>query len=302
MAGGKALQMYGAQREAAAAANAAGQQYAEAKKQREALMAWAKNTQRETMKHANSVEELNAYDQSLKYAQKQADADQRLIDSIDPALMEASKQVLSLLKGEQSGLGNAIGNQRATQRNKLLSQLREQLGPGAETSTMGQQALMRFDAETAQLGAQAQGQSLAQAMGIIQGRPENRGMGAIADIGQLYGNRAGRLAQSQFNTGQGILQALGAGNAGVLQMTGYDQLKRQMTGRMQQQLGKEWSQDSAQFMGLMLGGMMGSPGGGSGSARNPSQSLGGNQYYSGGGGGMGGAASAQDMMRTADFD
>jgi hypothetical protein len=274
MAGGKIVQYEGARREGRAAANAAGQQFREAARQRDEMYGLARRNQADTMKAANSVEELAAYGESLGYAQKQAQADQRLIDSIDPALMEASNQVLKLLRGEQSGLGNSINAQRAQQRNKLLASLRQQLGPGAESSTAGIQALNRFDAETAALGANSQGQSLGSLMGVIQGRPENRGMGNIAQMGQLYGNRAGRIADAQFNTGQSVMNALAGGNAGVLQMTGHDQLYSQMQGRMAQQIGKEWSQDSSQFMGIM-GGMFGSTGGGTGSQRNPSQSLGG---------------------------
>lgn len=255
---GGAMQYIGGKKSAKAAQKSARAQAAEAYRQRTETMAYAKENQANTLSAMNSIEELNAFGQSLGYAQKQADQDQRLIDSIDPALMDASKQVLGLLKGDTSGVGNIVNNQRAMQRQKLLSSLREQLGPGAETSTAGIQALTRFDSESASLSASTQGQSLASLMGLINGRPTNAGAGNIAQIGQLYGNRANRMGNATMQTGQSTLNAMMGTNAQVLQTTGHQYLGDQLSGRAMQQFGGQIVQGAA----TMAGGMYGGGGGG----------------------------------------
>jgi len=254
---GGAIQYTGARKAAKAAQKSARAKAAEAYRQRTETMAYAKENQANTLSAMNSIEELNAFGQSLGYAQKQADQDQRLIDSIDPALMDASKQVLGLLKGDTSGVGNIVNNQRAMQRQKLLSSLREQLGPGAETSTAGIQALTRFDSESASLSASTQGQSLASLMGLINGRPTNAGAGNIAQIGQLYGNRANRMGNATMQTGQSTLNAMMGTNAQVLETTGHQYLGAQLNGRAMQQFGGQITQAGATVMGGAASGGMG---------------------------------------------
>ena len=196
--------------------------------------------------NATSIQELQALDQQLATSQKQLERDQKLIDSIDPSVMEASQQVLKILRGEQSSLGGSVENQRAQQRQKLLNQLREQLGPGAETSTAGMQALSRFDSETTNLTANAQQQSLGTLMGIYgQGASMDysKGMNALGMTAQGFGNRSSRMLQG----GQGVLQAMIGGNQNVLQATGSQYVGDQLMGRGLNQMGRAWDQQNTQL-------------------------------------------------------
>lgn len=264
MAGGKVLQSIGARKEARAAQNAADAQADEAKRARTEQVGEARHWADQSISAAMSTSELAAYDQSLGYAQKQAETDQRLIDSIDPSIMEASKQILGLLRGDQSSVGKNMEAQRGQQREKLVNQLREQLGPGAENSSMGRQALLHFDSETANVLNGSQQQSLAGLMGLVgQGNSiTNRGIQSISNIGQLYGAQAQRMSAAQQNAGASVLNAMTGANQAVLQTAGSEYLGSQLMGRNQQQLGREWSQDSAQFMGIMGSAFTGSSGGG----------------------------------------
>lgn len=264
MAGGKVLQSIGARKEARAAQNAADAQADEAKRARTEQVGEARHWADQSISAAMSAQELSAYDESLKYAQLQGENDQRLIDSIDPSLMEASKQVLGLLRGDQSSIGKNVENQRSMQRQQVLNQLREQLGPGAENSSIGRQALMRFDSETTNLLSGAQQQGLGTLMGVLgQGHSiTNRGITSISGLGQLYGAQAGRMSGTYQNAGASVLNAMTGANQAVLQTAGSEYLGSQLMGRNQQQIGREWSQDSAQFMGIMGSAFTGSSGGG----------------------------------------
>lgn len=93
---------------------------------------------------------------------------QQLIDSADPALIEAGKQALSLLQGKEAATLNPIKQARSTQREALKQKLFDQLGPGYETSSAGIQALSAFDAQTDTLMTNAQQSSLSQLLGVAQ--------------------------------------------------------------------------------------------------------------------------------------
>lgn len=113
-----------------------------------------------------TVAGLASLDRDLETQSKNLERQEKLIAQIDPTIIEASQQALKLLRGEESTTLAPLKNQRMQQRQKLLASLREQLGPGAETSTAGIQALNRFDSETANLFGSAQQNALGQ-MGNI---------------------------------------------------------------------------------------------------------------------------------------
>ena len=145
----------------ASAADAAGRaamaQAAEARASREAILREAGALEDKTMALAKaSPEELRAHEASLMAADKQLKSDEQLLASVDPALMEASSQVLKLLRGERSAALAPLDTQRAEQRKQLLDSLRQQYGPGAETSSLGLKALRDFDMETSSLTANTQ--------------------------------------------------------------------------------------------------------------------------------------------------
>lgn len=91
-----------------------------------------------------------------------------LLASADPALIEAGKQALGLLKGENIQSLEPLRQQREQQKEVLKSQLRNQLGEGYETSTAGIQALSRFDQATSQTMFDATNQRLGTLLGVAQ--------------------------------------------------------------------------------------------------------------------------------------
>lgn len=131
---------------------------------------------------------MASYEKDLNLQDKNLSRQEQLISQIDPTIIEASQQALKLLRGEQSSTLAPMQNQRALQRTKLVNSLREQLGPGAETSTAGIQALTKFDSETNNL---------------ISGQQQS----AI----QLLGNTAGQFNGVRPNMGQAIAQRSGYG-------------------------------------------------------------------------------------------
>lgn len=200
-------------REAAAAAQAAAMaQQGEARRQR---------TEARGMTEGVTLEALMSYDRALQTQDRNLSRQEQLISQIDPTILEASQQALRLLRGETSSTLAPLQKQRDMQRQKLLNQLREQLGPGAETSTAGMQALNRFDSETSNLFAGAQQQALGN-LGAIAGqfnsvRPdmlrEASGFGALATNRQ--GLRLNQLA-AMNPSNQAVFGTAGAQYTGDL--------------------------------------------------------------------------------------
>lgn len=146
---------------------------------------------------------------------------ERLIASIDPAILEASSQALKLLRGEESSALAPLRNRRKRQRQQLLDTLRQQLGPGAETSSAGQQALQKFDAETADVLAGRQQATLgslfgmaAQGSGLRQGM--QGGINTLANMSQFGQNRNMSRASLLASVGQGQVQTAGSRFTGDL--------------------------------------------------------------------------------------
>jgi hypothetical protein len=252
---GGVLSYMGAERSGRAAGRAAREAEAEARRQRTEAVGEARRVEG----NATSIQELQALDKQLGLASRMAEQDQKLLDSIDPALMEASSQVLNLLRGDQSSIGGTLEKQRMMQRQKLLASLREQLGPGAETSTAGIQALSRFDSETSSLSAGTQQQSLGSLMGILgQGSQYGaRGMNALGMSAQGFGDRSTRMLQG----GQGVVNAMLGTGQNIVDTAGSRHVSAQMSGRAMQQAGNQWQEmdKAAMEAGASMGSaMMGS--------------------------------------------
>lgn len=154
-------------------------------------------------------------DRALAAQERSLARQEQLVAQIDPTIIEASQQALKLLRGESSSTLAPMQAQRAQQRQKLLNSLREQLGPGAETSSIGQQALSQFDLESQGLTAQAQQSALGQ-MGNIFGQfsaaKPNLGSEAMT-FAQLAGGKAdiyGKQASILSGAYQPLLQTAGA--------------------------------------------------------------------------------------------
>lgn len=158
---------------------------------------------------AKSPQELQALTKSLEQQSSALERQSQLFASIDPAVLEASQQALKLMQGEEARSLGPLKNQRAQQRQALLDRLREQLGPGAETSTAGMQALNQFDQESAMVMNNAQQQSLSQLFGMAQSGATSRGAlneGAqgIANIGNAFGNANARSNQTKLGALAGM--------------------------------------------------------------------------------------------------
>lgn len=161
---------------------------------------------------------LASFDQALSAQEKNLSRQEQLISQIDPTIVEASQQALRLLRGESSSTLAPVQAQRDQQRQKLLNSLRQQLGPGAETSSAGMQALTRFDSETNQLMASQQQsalQGLGQTFGQFSSQKPNIGQ-EVSTFGNLASARAG-LGYQQAGLYQQAYQPV-IGNAGANQV------------------------------------------------------------------------------------
>lgn len=165
-----------------------------------------------------TVAGLASLDRDIKNQEKSLARQEQLVSSIDPTIMEASQQALRLLRGEASSTLAPVQQQRDQQRQKLLNSLREQLGPGAETSTAGIQALTRFDAETNSLLAGQQQSALA-GLGGVAGqfsavRPDMfREIMGLSSLGQAKGDVSFRQAEGLFKARQPLIGSAGAQHA-----------------------------------------------------------------------------------------
>jgi hypothetical protein len=155
------------------------------------------------MEAVNDPQALAALESSMQTQERQLVRQEKLMESINPALIEASNQALKLLRGEEAASMGPAKAQREKQKQQLINTLREQLGPGAETSSAGIQAITQFDAETNNLLAGQQQGSLAHLLGVAQGSQQNIAGGAQALSG-LAGAGAERQ-RSAFNAGQSQL-------------------------------------------------------------------------------------------------
>ena len=129
------------------------------------------------------------YQQQYQRIQEQ----ERYLKSFDQTFQQAGQQALQLLQGQEAAVLAPLRRQRDIQREQLRSRLRQQLGPGFETSSAGAQALNQFDVQSQDFFTQAQQSTLDRFMGYSQ-----------------QGLTAGTQARSQvignLNTAQSTLQ------------------------------------------------------------------------------------------------
>lgn len=160
-----------------------------------------------------SPEELATLGRSYSAAEKSLAREEKLLSAIDPALMEASKQALSLLRGETADINKPLMDQRNMQRQQLLNSLRAQYGPGAETSSIGSRILQQFDMESNSMFAQNQRSSLGQVFDIAGadfGGRTSRSIHDLMGVSQGYGNIAARKANAWTGTSTNVINSSGA--------------------------------------------------------------------------------------------
>lgn len=219
----------------------------------------------EDIKNLESPQELAALEASLRSQQSNLDRQTQLFEALDPAILEASSQALKLLRGEEASALSPIKQDRQRQRQSLLNTLREQMGPGAETSTAGIQALNRFDAETNSLVSGQQQATLANLFNMGQSGAINRGAlgnsaGQLATIGAAFGDVNRSNAQIRANTRLNYLNSVLGQGQNVQQTAGSrfvgDTLKGQFQNQFVGDRIKAGEEITAQFMGSFGGGMM----------------------------------------------
>lgn len=203
---GAAVAKEGNDKAAAAAGGAARAQMTEAQRQYARL---------EDLTGKATVSGIAAADKSIAEQERNLSRQEQLISQLDPTIIEASQQALRLLRGESASTLAPLQNQRNVARQKLVNTLREQLGPGAETSTAGIQALTRFDAETSNLFASAQQAALSNLGGLssqfTSQRPDvGNEIGRLSNLRQLESGHLYNQATVLQNGGRNLIDTAGA--------------------------------------------------------------------------------------------
>lgn len=144
-----------------------------------------------------SEEELAQIEKTIEINDRDLARKERLIDSVDPALMEAGKQALALLQGQEAKTLEPLRRQRAEQRAKLEEQMFSRLGSGWETTTAGQRAINDFDAETAGVVAQEQDRTLGRLLGASQ---NTRNLANVSGNIAMQGNIFNMQGKAQERT------------------------------------------------------------------------------------------------------
>lgn len=192
---------------AGAAGRAAGAQLDEARRSSEHIEGFGRELMGNVadLKRA-TPQELQAYEGSLKSASNLVERDSKLLEAIDPSLLEASTQALNLMRGQDAAALAPIRNQRNAQRTELLRMLREQMGPGAETSSAGQKALQKFDLETSSLMGNAQQSTLG--MFLDTAKSTRASMPGNTNSLMNVGAGFGRVADRGLTAGQATMNAM----------------------------------------------------------------------------------------------
>ncbi len=213
----------GANREAEAAQAIAEEQLAEARKTQELATAAAAPS----MGELEAINRLIGVNQTnIERQQNLIERETRLLQASDPALIEAANQALALLKGEEAASIGPLRAEREKQRNDLRQRLVSQIGPGAETSSAGIEALNAFDNQTASILSQTQQQTLGSFLGVAQDISTTvpqvtTQAGAVlgGDIGREIGaqqNIVSRKVSAITGTAPAIIETAGASSFGEL--------------------------------------------------------------------------------------
>jgi hypothetical protein len=174
----------------------------------------------------------------------------KLLESVDPALIEAGRQAKALMEGKEANVLAPLRQNMMRQETKLREKLASQLGAGYENTTAGIQALEAFNQQANSTLANAQQQSLGQLLGVAQNSRQMAGnLNNEISLGQLLGGIQNRKigALSGTPVDPGLAFAGDMAKSGVFR----------------QQIG-----DLAQIGGMVAGAMGGGmPGGGAGGGK-----------------------------------
>lgn len=176
---------YGAYKGADAQGKYAQAQEGQERADREAALKYAEATPEE-LANLNRMIQVNEADIARK---------EKLLASVDPAIIEAGRQALALLKGEKAASLDPLSKEFDAGESKLREKLMAQLGAGYETSTAGIQALSAFNQKKDMTLADAQSKTLGQLLGVSQNvsaQGYSQNVAAGATLGQMLGNIQGR--------------------------------------------------------------------------------------------------------------
>lgn len=155
----------------------------------------------ETLKYAAPTDfEISRMGDALQVSQRDLQRREQILASADPALLEAGKQALQLLRGDkEAGSLSVLRKQRERQRTKLVDQLKQRLGPGAEQSSAGIQALTAFDSATDDALQNAQSAETQNFLGLAERNASN--FNTNQNFQQLMGLQQAQrgIQQSQAN-------------------------------------------------------------------------------------------------------
>jgi hypothetical protein len=161
-----------------------------------AQMSEQQNQRRMAMEAAEpSAAEMQQLQQAITLNTQDIARKEKILASTDPAIIEAGKQALQLLKGQEAATLDPIRKQREKERQKLTEKLTAQLGSGFANTTAGAQALAAFDESTANAMTNAQQQSLSQLLGVSQnfsGAGLQSNISNAASLSSIFGNQSSR--------------------------------------------------------------------------------------------------------------
>lgn len=195
--------------------------------------------------------ELQLLEQQLISIQR----DIKVSETQDKNVMAYNEGLSQVLAGKEAPVLSPMRNEQNRQREAMVAQLRMQLGPGAETSSAGMEALNRFDQNQQLSNAQAQQSYLGtlQTGAFAQSRDISRGI-----------NSAENIMQNQYTRSA---NAITGGRTNLSPLLAAAEARYQSDLLPSQNYGKIGEQVSSSGMSA-LGGQLG---GGKGGGQLPSQ-------------------------------
>lgn len=241
------------------AAKAAGQAAEAQSAAAQAQLVEARESRERAIRAAESPQELAALERQIQQQERGVQREEKFLSSIDPTLVEASQQALRLLRGEEASTLGPMRQQRERQRKMLLDQLRSQLGPGAETSSAGIQALTQFDQQTSLGLAQQQQASLGQLLGSAQqsGQLGRTSLSSLGQIGSNISGGFGNIASRRVNAITGSQAGISQAGQSVIQSSGSQFVRDQLRAQAEGQIGTDLFKLGATVLGASTGGMGG---------------------------------------------
>lgn len=113
-------------------------------------------------------QEMNEFQNQINQAERTLNRERKVLEAIDPTLIEAGKQAFELLQGKEAAILAPLRRQRQRQKKVLEESLRRRLGSDFETSSAGIEALTQFDLATSDVLANAQQSATSQLLQVTQ--------------------------------------------------------------------------------------------------------------------------------------